>query len=464
MPITRRQLCAAAAAATVLPGQAHARSVDPSDAELSVLLGDRVGQLADPRNGVGLAGRIVGAGPHRPVSAGHFGAPSGSATGSVVFEIGSVTKTFMGLLLCDMVLRGEVRLDDPVDRHLPRGVTTPKREGRVITLIDLATHTSGLPFMPGREVAQTSEAYYQFIAAQPLESDIGTRWDYSDLDYWLLCRALSHRAGAPFNALLTRRVITPLGLVDTAFAATPAMRTRLAVGHDAALSTAPPFTEIPGYALVAADYLYSTVDDLARFVACAMNLTPSPLARAFAFMLGTRRTIDAQADQALGCVVQGRGAEELIYQDGGTFGFASAVAWDRRRRIGDVVLANQVGGTVDIARHLMRPSAALKPPVVNRSVEIVLPAATLARYAGRYAADGEGVFTLALEDGLLAFLAPDDWGLPKLKLHAENEHSFYATELPLKVEVETDAGGASVAIDIHPPRGQAVIRALRQGG
>jgi CubicO group peptidase (beta-lactamase class C family) len=66
----------------------------------------------------------------------------------VVFEIGSVTKVFTALLLAIAVQRGEARLDDPVSEHLPDGSRVPRRGDGEITLLDLATHTSGLPRLP----------------------------------------------------------------------------------------------------------------------------------------------------------------------------------------------------------------------------------------------------------------------------------------------------------------------------
>src|SRR5436190_14238406 len=65
-----------------------------------------------------------------------------------VYEIGSVSKAFTGILLADRVKAGVVRLDDPVQKHLPDGWTLPRRDDRDITLLHLATHTSGLPRMP----------------------------------------------------------------------------------------------------------------------------------------------------------------------------------------------------------------------------------------------------------------------------------------------------------------------------
>ena len=68
--------------------------------------------------------------------------------GNTVFEIGSVTKVFTSLLLADMVVRGEVALEDTAAKYLPKTASIPTRNGREITLLDLATHKSSLPRMP----------------------------------------------------------------------------------------------------------------------------------------------------------------------------------------------------------------------------------------------------------------------------------------------------------------------------
>jgi len=67
--------------------------------------------------------------------------------GSSLFEIGSITKAFTGVLLAEMHLRGEVSLDDPLSKHLP-GPRPRWRDGEP-SLRDLATHRSGLPNVPG---------------------------------------------------------------------------------------------------------------------------------------------------------------------------------------------------------------------------------------------------------------------------------------------------------------------------
>ena len=97
------------------------------------------GELA-PGTGVGLAIGVLKHGERRVFT-------YGAAKPDSLFEIGSISKTFTGLILARMVAEGKVRLDEPVRELLPAG-TVAKPAGEEITLLDLATHHSGLPPMP----------------------------------------------------------------------------------------------------------------------------------------------------------------------------------------------------------------------------------------------------------------------------------------------------------------------------
>jgi CubicO group peptidase (beta-lactamase class C family) len=68
--------------------------------------------------------------------------------GNARFEIGSISKTFVGVLIAEMVERGEMKLDEPLESPVPRGTATPGTAAKPITLTDLLTHTSGLPVLP----------------------------------------------------------------------------------------------------------------------------------------------------------------------------------------------------------------------------------------------------------------------------------------------------------------------------
>src|ERR1035438_995431 len=118
----------------------------PPDPVIRAILADRIDAL---HQNVGIVVGIVDASGRRFVSYGNFSVKDPRPVGSdTVFEIGSTTKVFTSTILADMVQRGEVSLDDPVAKYLPADVKMPERGGKQITLVDLATHTSGLPRMP----------------------------------------------------------------------------------------------------------------------------------------------------------------------------------------------------------------------------------------------------------------------------------------------------------------------------
>jgi D-alanyl-D-alanine-carboxypeptidase/D-alanyl-D-alanine-endopeptidase len=463
------------ASLVIKPPVAQARQsrdavVLPPDAAVRRLLADRVNGLAGPEDGVGIIVGVIGPQGRRLISYGHLGrGDPRPLDGNTVIEIGSVTKVFTALLLADMVRTGEVALADPVAKYLPAALRIPERHGRAITLLDLATHTSGLSFMagalPGLEDSTAAKysviQLYDYLAHYELPRDIGAQWEYSNLGYWLLGQALASRAGMTYERLLHTRVIAPLRLANTSFTISRTLRARLAIGHNAMLQPAPSFSAVPGYALMSpAGGLLPTANDLLSFLSTAMGYESSPLEASMAMMLSTRRPA-GQGEQALGWLLTGKDDNQLIIHDGGTFGYASSIAWDPRRRVGIVVLSNQVAGVGDIARHLLQPSLPLNEPRAARLTEIVLDPARVAKYAGRYEAHGEGEFVIALERDFLTIQPPADWGLPKLRLRSESQRDFFVAELPLRVTFQSDDDGRVTGALVYPPRGQQPVLARR---
>ena len=68
--------------------------------------------------------------------------------GKTIYEIGSASKVFTGVLLADAVNAGLVKLDEPLQSYVPKTLKVPVKEGQPITMEHLATHTSGLPRLP----------------------------------------------------------------------------------------------------------------------------------------------------------------------------------------------------------------------------------------------------------------------------------------------------------------------------
>ena len=221
------------------------------------------------------------------------------------------------------------------------------------------------------------------------------------------------------------------------------------------ISSSPVFNLMP-----AAGSMLSTANDLLKFLGIAMGYEDSKLAPTMAKLVQTRRPA-GDLEQALGWMVMGQGADQIVLHDGGSLGFGSSVAWMPQQRVGVVVLMNQAGNVGDITRHLLKPSLPLAEVTRARHTEITLEAATLDSYAGRYDLEDEGVTTIARDGTLLTIELPASWGLPKLSLHAESQRDFFATELPLRVTFDVHADNRVTGMLVHPPRSQRTIPARR---
>jgi CubicO group peptidase (beta-lactamase class C family) len=163
----------------------------------------------------------------------------GAAKPDSIFEIGSVSKTFTGLILARLVIDGKLRLDEPVRDLLPPG-TVARPAGDGIQLIDLITHRSGLPRMPNN--LHGTDAFHRFTDYSTLDlyAYIGKRgvakprrpaMEYSNIGVALLGAAMANHAGTSYAALLERQVTGPLGMRDTVVHLSPVQRTRLIQGY-----------------------------------------------------------------------------------------------------------------------------------------------------------------------------------------------------------------------------------------
>ncbi|MFB7673812.1 serine hydrolase domain-containing protein [Kitasatospora purpeofusca] len=198
------------------------------------------------------------------------------------FELGSVTKTFTGLLLAEMAARGEVGYDDPIDRYLPADAAPGYPQERPITLLHLATHTSGLPrlpdgVLPGQVPRWFTRPYATFGPAHLLRAlprtavrgTPGAQVRYSNLGCGLLGLLLANAAGQRYDDLLAARVCGPLGLMDTSCG--PGRE------EDAGYRRG---RRVPSFrlpALPAAAALRSTADDMLRYLQAHLALDAVPL-------------------------------------------------------------------------------------------------------------------------------------------------------------------------------------------
>lgn len=425
----------------------------PSDAEIGRLLDARIAG----RPGEGIVVGIITPAGRRIVARGPVGAAPFS--GRTLFEIGSVTKVFTGLLLADMARTGEVRLDDPADKYLPAGVMLPERNGRKITLLDLATQHSGLPRLPpnftetdpGNPYADYSEQDLMAGLKQiQLTRDIGSQYEYSNLGVGLLGDLLARRAGTDYATLVRRRITGPLGMNDTAIGLSPGQKARLAKPHDAYMRPTPPWDL---NALAGAGALRSDADDLLTLLAAALGRVRSPLASDLTAMR-VRRAGGFIPNAGIGIIwnLLKTPVGEIVFHNGETGGSTAFVGFDPARGRGVVVLVNGVAEPAadDLGLHLLAgtPLSPLKPiPPAPRTWPIVpLSPAQLDRLTGTYRFGPQATLTVTRRnDRLLAQIT----GQPAVPVLPSSETEFFYKAVDAQLSFTLDASGHASKVVLH---------------
>lgn len=377
MIVNRRTFITAIGMATIAR-VAQAIDVDDEDAIRDILRQ----RVETEKSSVGMAVCVVTPSRTRFVAWGRQ--RSGDArpvTSDTVFEIASITKVFTALLLADMARRGDVRLDDPVVRHLPGDFRLPELDRRAITLVDLATHTSGLPRWPPFSGTPLSPLWLEAMARFSVQDfkawlgefhpqrPTGFGWEYSNAGYALLGMALAHRGGRPYETLMGVRVFERMGLRETAFRPTETMAPHVAEGHDLALKPVPP---IDLGIFAAAGGLRSTPRDMSRFATAMLPASRTPIAPDEELLLSVRRPappIDGM--QGLGWELLNAPGGAFVSKDGVSFGEAASMVLDPEKDLAILAFSNTAPdlrystpsgggiGAADIARHLLRPQIPL---------------------------------------------------------------------------------------------------------
>ena len=424
----------------------------PSDAEIRKLLVDRIDVQ---HQGVGVVVGVIDATGRRIIAYGAGDQPNGrSLDGDSEFEIGSITKVFTALVLADMVAKGEVRLDDPVAKFLPAGVTMPERDGKAITLVDLATHTSGLPRLPSNMAPKDPANPYadysiaqldQFLSSYQLTRDPGASWEYSNLGFGLLGHVLARRASLDYEALVKSRVLGPLGMTSTTITLTPDEAARLAVGHDSSLGRVENW-DLP--TLAGAGALRSTANDLLTFLAANLGYADTPLKGDLAFLLSVRRPESGpNVTQALGWDIVSTPRGEIVEHGGGTGGYHTLIAFDPLTRVGVVVLTNAetIVGADDIGMHILTgsPVATLAPPA-HRA--IALAPEVLDRLVGRYQMAPQFFVTVTRDgDHLFAQLT----GQAAYEIFAERPTDFFWKIVDAQLSFTLGPDGRATGLVLH---------------
>lgn len=408
-------------------------------------------QRVSGSTGVGIVVGVIARNGVKMYQAGASGTPR-ALDSHTLFEIGSVTKTFTATILSTMVLDGSVKLDDPVSKYLPAGVHVPSRNGKQITLLNLATQHSGLPRLPTNMDPGGPDPYahysiadlYAFLNTYQLPRDPGKSFEYSNLGVALLGDALANRAHMSYAQLLQSRVLGPLGMTETAISLTPSEQTRFAAGHDSDDDAVIPWTF---EAIAPAGAIRSTVADMLKYVRC--NMGQGPLARACLFAQKPRATFPP--GNRIGLVWWSGDLEAIVHHGGDTAGYHASVAVSPDHSTGTVVLTNGGAPVDDVAVHIIDS----KFPVASEHYPpaMQLASSTLDSYVGMYDDKTDGL-TFAVRhvgNALTAQLA----GQPEFRLYASKQDAFYLRAVDADIAFSRSADGEVSGLTLHQ-NGQTV--------
>lgn len=369
-----------------------------------------------------------------------------------LFEIGSITKVFTGLLLADSVVRGEVGLEDELAPYLGLAPERLTKRDEPVRLVHLSTHGSGLPRMPKNfGPGESTELAWQTWGVPQMQAMFdsyrlirtpGTRYGYSNLAVGLLGHVLAERAGGTLEGVLTERVLGPLGMRDTSFGLSAQQLERFAPGHDAGLEPAAAWDM---GLLAGCGGLRSSVHDMLTF---------------------SRATLDPSAQQATGLVeamelshqVHGRfekgptvllgwhlAGDGITFQHSGeTAGYHSYLAVCPSLGAAVVVLSNTATPLLDLlGQQLFNLALGQRVPGADLFDPLDLPESALLERAGRFEGPAGEDFVLVLEArGSKLFATVDGEGQGTFRVLPRTELLFEYVGIEATVEFLPGEDGA----------------------
>ena len=442
----RRSVLLGGLALSLQPVWAWAQT--PPGRDIAAILKDRVDI---GRETMGLVAAYLEGDRHTVTAYGQSGSASNRPLdGDTVFEIGSISKVFTAILFSDMVLKGELAADDPAAKYLPASVKMPDFEGAPITLMDLATYTSGLPRMPSNfapkdpanpYIDYAAERLYDYLSNYKLRYKPGLHYEYANLGFGLLGHILELRGGRSYEELIVSRICGPLGMDDTRITLSDSMQQRLARGHNTSLE---PVANWDFLVLAGAGALRSTANDLAKFLRTCINPADGPVAAALKMTLSERRARANKRDVSLGWFVSSRFGDEIIWKSGGTGGYASLIAYSTKSKRNFILLSNAANYDPNTTLALSIVNGAYPFPKLRR--EVPVDPAVLAAYTGRYEVSPTFVLTVRPDGGRLFIQATAQ---QEFQVFAESGTEFFYRVVDAQVTFAQPEGGVSPSLTLH---------------
>jgi CubicO group peptidase (beta-lactamase class C family) len=284
-----------------------------------------------------------------------------AADTDTVYRIGSITKMFTALMLGQLVEVGNVHLSDPVEKYFPEINTVQGRFAYAppITLVQLATHTSGLAREPDHSDEYVTGALADWekklITALPHTHYLfepGTRFFYSNIGFAVLGAALSRAAGQSYTEYVPTHIFRPLGMIHSALERNAQILPHLAKGYQVMARNAGLDAEFSqreheagrGYK-VPNGAIYATVGDLARFASFLMGQGPESVLKTATLERFQKQSLVSSDlvfthGYGIGFEVDRRENYTAFGHGGSVAGYAASLLINPNTGVGVIVLSN----------------------------------------------------------------------------------------------------------------------------
>lgn len=360
-----------------------------------------------------------------------------------LFELGSISKTFTALLFQLAVDGKTIKETDPASGFMPADLALPPKTSN-ITLLELATHSSGLPRMPDNfKPANPRNPYADYTQAQFYQwlrgVELGEkRFQYSNAGMGWLGQILAGKAGTSYEALVKAWIITPCALTDTGIELTGEQKARAATPHQDGKPI--PMWDIP--TLAGAGALRGTAEDVLRWSALHAGLIESPLKGAMERVQRPRVSAGKRgAKVACGWMIQPSRNGNIVWHNGGTGGTRTWTGFNRKTRRAAVVLANSSVTVDDIGMHLLDADVPLRK--VHKQVR--LAKAKLEKCEGTYSFGDAELHVTVVDDRLGVQLT----GQGVNPAYPESETRYFMRVVDAQLTFEEGANGQMKAVVLH---------------
>lgn len=372
--------------------------------------------------------------------------------GKTIYEIGSVSKVFTGLLLADAVVQGRVTLNTPVNELLPKGVILKPRGDQLAELWHLSTHTSGLPRLPDNlEPSDPNNPYADYDGKrlgvflnsyQPRKRPCEVN-SYSNLGTGLLGLVLAREQKTDYPSLLEQRIAEPLGLSDTTIKLDEEQRRRLAPPHVEGGSAGHnwDFDTLAGCGAIR-----STADDLLTFAKAYLDPQEGELREAIGLSWCVHQKPIEEGDFAMGLGWHIAHDGQTRWHNGQTGGYHAAIFVNRPLKIAAVVLTNTATMEVDaLAQDLVVACAGqnVKPREFEKAPEV--SAEVLKRYVGKYRLAPGAEFTVSTKGGKLMVGLT---GQPTFQVYPSSETEWFYKVVEATLTFQVNGEGECTAVEL----------------